>query len=85
MWIPTLIWSYVEYQEKPIWNWQKLLFNLSIDTQAWVNIIDPDQKMQHLIRGEMIHQIYGALRLSGDDSVHDYFSPSFDTARFTPV
>ena len=33
-------------------------------------------------RGEMIHQIYGASGFSGHDSVHDSFSPDFDTVLF---
>ena len=36
-------------------------------------------------RGETIHRNYGASRFSGHDSVHDSFSPSFDTVRFTQV
>ena len=36
-------------------------------------------------RGEMIHRNYGASRFSGHDSVHDSFSPSSDTVRFTQV
>ena len=36
-------------------------------------------------RVEMIHQIYDASRFSGHDLVHDSFSMSFDTARFTQV
>ena len=37
------------------------------------------------LRGEMIHQIYGAWWFSGHDSGHGSFSMSFDTALFTPV
>ena len=36
-------------------------------------------------RGETIHRNYGESRFSGHDSVHDSFSPSFDTVRFTQV
>ena len=36
-------------------------------------------------KGETIHRIYGALRFSGHDSVHDSVPPSFNTARFTQV
>ena len=41
--------------------------------------------MQVIIRGETIHRNYGASRFSGHDSVHDFFSPSFDTVWFTQV
>ena len=34
-------------------------------------------------RGEAIHRIYSASWFIGPDSVHDSFSPSFDTAQFT--
>ena len=37
------------------------------------------------IRGETIHRNYGASRFSGHHSVHDSFSPCFDTVRFTQV
>ena len=36
-------------------------------------------------RGETIHRNYGASRYSGHDSIHDSFSQSFDTVRFTQV
>ena len=43
------------------------------------------QKLPTIIRGETIHRNYGGSRFSGHDSVHDSFSPSFDTVRFTQV
>ena len=43
------------------------------------------KKGRVIIRGETIHRIYGASRFSDHDSVHNSFSPSFDTARITQV
>ena len=43
------------------------------------NVIDCATAAPILTRGETIHRKYGASRFNGHDSVHDSFSPSFDT------
>ena len=46
MWIISLIWSYVKYQEKNIWDRQKLLLTLVLlnpDSPVIANSVDADQ------------------------------------------